>query len=178
MNTLYTERLILRPFKENDYKAMFRNWTYDERVAKYCKWYPHKNIEETREYLKRCISEKYCWAITIKGDDDPFGEIDLVRVNEFNVPEIGYDLMYEHWGKGFMTEAVKAVINELFMEGFVKIGACHRVDNPASGKVMEKCGMTYVRNSFGQKKFGSDEQCEIKCYEIVNLGSKGKEIYK
>lgn len=65
-----------------------------------------------------------------------------------------------------MTEAVNAVIDELFKCGFDKIGACHCVDNPASGKVMEKCGMIYVRNSMGQKKFGSDEQYEVKCYEI------------
>lgn len=33
-------------------------------------------------------------------------------------------------------------------------------------RVMEKCGMKYVRTSTAQKKFGSDEQCEVKCYEI------------
>ena len=65
-----------------------------------------------------------------------------------------------------MTEAVKAVISELFRCGFERIGACYRTDNPASGRVMEKSGMVYIRTCMAQKKFGSDEQCEVKCYEI------------
>ena len=166
MSIIHTDRLVLRPLRENDAQAMFTNWTYDERVAKYCRWHPHKNIEQTKEYLKMCIDAEYCWAITLKGKDEPIGCIDVVGENSFGVNEIGYVLMYEQWGNGFMTEAVKAVINELFECGFDKVGACHDVNNPASGRVMEKCGMKYVRSSTAQKKFGSDEQCEVKCYEI------------
>ena len=166
MNTLYTKRLILRPFKNSDAEAMYRNWTYDSRVAQYCRWYPHKSIKETEEYLKICIDAEYSWAITLKGNDEPIGCIDLVGINGAGVHEIGYVLMYAHWGQGIMTEALKAVIDELFCSGFEKIGACHNIDNPASGRVMEKCGMTYVRNYMTQKKFGSDEQCEVRYYEI------------
>lgn len=166
MKTLYTDRLILRPFKSGDEAAMYKNWTYDERVAKYCRWYPHKSISETEEYLKICLNAEYCWAITMKETDEPIGCIDLVGVNGAGVPEMGYVLAYGYWGKGIMTEAVKAVIEELFSCGFDKIGACHNTDNPASGRVMEKCGMTYVGNRMEQKKFGSDEQCEVRCFEI------------
>ena len=166
MNTLYTNRLILRPFRTGDAEAMYKNWTYDERVARYCRWYPHNSISETEEYLKMCIGAEYSWAITLKDSDEPIGCVDLVGTNSVGVPEIGYVLMYEHWGHGIMTEAVKAVIDELFRNGFDKISACHNIDNPASGRVMEKCGMTYVRNCMEQKKFGSDVQCEVKCYEI------------
>lgn len=165
MNTLYTNRLILRPFRISDAQAVYKNWTYDERVARYCRWYPHKNISETKEYLKACVDAEYCWAITLKDRDEPIGCIDMVGINSVGVPEIGYVLMYEHWGRGIMTEAVNAVIAELFRNGFDKIGACHNIDNPASGRVMEKCGMVYVRNGKAQKKFGSDEQVEVKCYE-------------
>ncbi|MEE1153750.1 MAG: GNAT family N-acetyltransferase [Acutalibacteraceae bacterium] len=162
MSTLYTNRLVLRPFKEEDAQAVYKNWTYDERVAKYCRWYPHKSVEDTVGYLKMCcINAEYCWAITLKENDEPIGAIDLVDDNE-----IGYVLAYDYWGKGIVTEAVKAVIEELFNCGFEKISACHAIDNPASGKVMEKCGMTYVRNRMALKKFGSDELCEVKYYEI------------
>ena len=166
MNTLITDRLILRPFRQEDAEAVFKNWAADERVARFCRWYPHKSIEETKEYLKMCIGAEYCWAITLKDSGETVGSIDLVGINSFGVPEIGYVLMYAHWGEGIMTEAVNAVIDELFNNGFGKIGACHDVNNPASGRVMEKCGMTYVRNCMGLKKFGSDEQCELSCYEI------------
>ncbi|MBQ9947801.1 MAG: hypothetical protein IJO91_05375 [Oscillospiraceae bacterium] len=46
MSSLQTERLILRPFKETDAPAMYQNWTYDERVARYCCWYSRKSIEK------------------------------------------------------------------------------------------------------------------------------------
>ena len=165
MNTIYTDRLILRPFRTEDAEAMYKNWTCDERVARYCRWHPHKSISETREYLNICIDADFCWAITLKDKDEPIGCIDLVGNNSVGVPEIGYVLMFKQWGHGIMTEAVNAVISELFSNGFDKIGACHNVDNPASGRVMEKCGMKYVRNCMVQKKFGSDELCEVKCYE-------------
>lgn len=161
-----TERLILRPFRNGDAEAMFRNWTYDERVAKYCRWYPHKSIKETEEYLDLCIDKEYCWAITLKDCDEPIGAIDLVGTNSDGAAEIGYVLKHDCWGKGLMTEAVKAVIKELFRNGFDKVCACHNVDNPASGKVMEKCGMIYTRSCMAQRKFGSDEQCKVKYYEI------------
>ncbi len=166
MNTLYTKRLILRPFREDDAEAMFKNWTQDERVAKYCRWYPHADISQTIYYLNFCLETKYSWAITLKDIDEPIGAIDLSDKNDNGVNEIGYVLAYNYWGKGIMTEAVNSVIKELFNSGFDKLGAKHEVNNVASGKVLEKCGMIYIGNAFAQKKFGSDEQCEVKCYEI------------
>lgn len=166
MSVLYTERLVLRPFRHGDAEAMYKNWTSDERVARYCRWYAHKSVSETEDYLKMCLETKYSWAITLNDTDEPIGCIDVVGENNDGVPEIGYVLAYEYWGNGIMTETVKAVIDELFSCGFEKVGACHDVANPASGKVMEKCGMLHLKNYMAQKKFGSDEQCEVKYYEI------------
>ena len=42
----------------------------------------------------------------------------------------------------------------------------HHIDNHASGRVMEKCGMRFVGLSKTQAKFGSDEECDVKCYEL------------
>ena len=165
-STLVTKRLILRPFREGDAEAMNRNWTTDERVAQYCRWYPHKSLSETEEYLKLCLEMQYSWAITIKGNDEPIGCIDVVGENSVGVQEVGYVLAYDHWGQGIMTEVLGAVLEELLRCGFDKVGACHDVNNPASGRVMEKCGMKYVRSDRLQKKFGSDELCDVRCYEI------------
>ena len=168
LNTIETERLFLRPFRIGDEVAMFKNWTTDERVAKYCKWHPHKSIEETKQYLDMCINADYCLAITLNGgNDETIGAVDLVGKNDNGAYEIGYVLMHDYWGKGIMTEAVRAVIKCLFDRGFNKLAAKHHVNNPASGRVLEKCGMKYVGNSVSQKKFGSEELCEVKCYEIT-----------
>lgn len=69
-----------------------------------------------------------------------------------------------------MTEALKAVIDELFSSGIEKVIADHHIDNLASGRVMEKCGMKFTHFSKAKAKFGSDELCDVKCYEI-NKGS-------
>ncbi len=166
MSILHTERLILRPFRDGDAKAMYQNWTFDERVAKFCRWFPHQSLAETEEFLQFCLTQKNSWAITLKETGEPIGSIDVVGVNDAGVPEIGYVLSHDYWGKGIMTEAVLAVLRELFANGFERIEACHAVENPASGRVMQKCGMSYVRNAYAQRKFGSDEQCEVRYYQI------------
>ena len=166
METLYTKRLVLRPFKTEDAQAIYKNWTSDPRVAKYCTWYPHNSVEDTKMYVDMCMKKNYCWAITLKGSDEPVGAIDVVGVTDDGAAHIGYVLMQSQWGKGVMTEAAKTVIAELFAQGFKVVGACHHPDNPASGRVMQKCGMTYVGNSMQNRKFDSEELCEVKIYEI------------
>ena len=56
--TLESERLILRKLKENDAEEVFKNWTSDDEVSKYVRWSTHKNVEETREWLRQ--EEKNC----------------------------------------------------------------------------------------------------------------------
>ncbi|MCD8086839.1 MAG: GNAT family N-acetyltransferase [Clostridiales bacterium] len=166
MNTLYTDRLTLRPFRETDAGAMYENWTSDERVARYCRWYPHQNLQETEAYLGQCLTNPFCWAITLRETDEPIGCVSLVG-EDAGVPELGYVLSCRYWGQGIMTEAVTAVIEELFRCGYETISAYHSVANPASGKVMVKCGMHYVGTGMTQKKFGSEELEQVNYYEIT-----------
>ncbi|MBQ7045456.1 MAG: GNAT family N-acetyltransferase [Clostridia bacterium] len=174
MSILYTNRLILRPFKETDANAMYKNWTFDSRVAKYCRWHPHSIIEMTQQILNRYLDEakngfNYRWAITLRGTDEPIGAIDVVELSKDNKSAtIGYALSYNYWNQGFTTEALKAVIKHLFDNGFCVVKAEHHIDNTASGRVMEKCGMKYTGDSTAQRKFGSDEYCIVKQYQIEN----------
>lgn len=173
MSTLITDRLILRPFEKGDAEMMYHNWTSDENVARYCHWSKHENLDTTVWLLNMYLDEaasgfEYRWAITEKGDEELIGAIDVVGITDNNkTAEIGYVLSKNHWGKGYVTEAFKAVINELFCNGFTKIKAVHHVDNPASGRVMEKCGMTFVGYDKAIAKWESDELCDIKLYELV-----------
>lgn len=166
MKEIITERLVLRPFKSGDAPAVFKNWTSDDRVSNFCRWYTHNDVSETEQFLNYCISAEYCWAITLKEKDEPIGCIDMVGMNANGDPEIGYALSYNYWNKGIMTEAAKAIISDLFEKGYSKVEACHNVDNPASDKVMEKCGMTYTHDDEGIKKFDSDEKVKLKYYAI------------
>ena len=113
---------------------------------------------------------EYRWAILLNGNDEPIGAIDVVGVSEDNkTATIGYVLSYNYWNKGYATEALKEVIKYLFDNGFNVIEAEHHIDNIASGKVVEKCGMKYIGDSKAQKKFGSDEYCIVKQYQINNM---------
>ena len=143
---LKTQRLVLRPFRQSDAEEMFANWASDQEVTKFLTWTPHKNIEETRALLTEWEEESkredtYHWAITLAGE--VIGDIALVSVRGENAVT-GYCLCKRFWGKGIMTEAYREVLRFCFEEvGFHRIEATHFTENPASGKVMEKCGLKY-----------------------------------
>ena len=172
MNIIKTERLLLRPLNETDAAEMFKNWTWDERVARYCRWHPHKSIEETKQLLKMYKSQTekgfdYRWGITLRDGNDLIGVIDVIDLSEDKkTAEIGYNLAYDYWNNGYATEALGGVINNLFNNGVDRIISKHHIDNPDSGRVMEKCNMRFTGLSKTQAKFGSDEECDVKCYEL------------
>ena len=135
-----TERLILRRFVKNDAQAMFDNWASRSENLTYVTWNPHLNVEQTRNSIRN-------W---VKSYDDPnpdyvIGDISLVSVDEENFScEIGYILGMDYWGRGLMTEALKAVLSYCLDEiEFKEVNACYASLNPASGRVMEKAGMTF-----------------------------------
>lgn len=145
---LYTERLKLRKFIILDAADMFKNYATDERVTKFLSWKPYKEVDEVEAFLTDVISEYvspnvYHWAIEINGEI--IGSISTISIDEKNCNcEIGYCIGYDYWSKGITSEAVSAVIKFLFTEvGMHRITAKHDIGNPASGKVMEKCNMTY-----------------------------------
>lgn len=173
MSTIETERLLLRYFTDNDAEAMFRNWTSDERVSEYCRWHFHKSIDQTRKLLNEWLSEyergiRLRWGITLKeGNGDVVGMIGVVGIfNHGKKAAVGYVLSHEQWGKGMMTEALEAVIQYLFEHGFREVVACHHVDNPASGRVMEKCGMRFSHYNYQQDKLDPDTVFKVRCYSI------------
>ena len=145
---LETKRLILRKFKENDYKMMFDNWASDEVVAKNAGWPKHENKEDTKELVKIWVEEykdeyTFNWIIVLK-DKFPIGSITVIRKDLNNrTCEIGYNIGSKFWNNGYATEAIKAVIDYLFsLDLFDTItGQCFEY-NIASSRVLEKNGFT------------------------------------
>ena len=140
-----TDRLILRPWQTSFAQQMFDNWATDKDVTKFLSWEPHKNVEETKQVITMWTQElNYNWCIFDKSINEAVGSISVVkRADRDFYCEVGYCSSKKVWNKGYMTEALKAVINFLFDEGYNKIELRHAVDNPASGRVMQKAGMTY-----------------------------------
>ncbi|MDE6677239.1 MAG: GNAT family N-acetyltransferase [Clostridia bacterium] len=154
---LKTERLVLRPFRVSDAEEMYANWASDPEVTKFLTWPPHNSAEDTRAILTLWEEESkqpnvYHWAITLEGE--LIGDIALHAVNESSERAVvGYCLSKKHWRKGIMPEALGCVLRYLFEEvGFHRIEAAHSVENPASGRVMEKCGLLYEGTARGEHR--------------------------
>ena len=148
--TIETPRLILRAFRREDAPAMFRNWANDPEVTKYLTWKPHTDVLVSQQVVDRWASsykdpEFYQWAIVLKEIGEPIGSISVVGMHEIiDQVEIGYCIGRKWWHQGLTSEAFAAVISFLFEEvGVNRLAAKHDVNNPHSGMVMKKCGLTH-----------------------------------
>ncbi|HVM95462.1 MAG TPA: GNAT family N-acetyltransferase, partial [Candidatus Acidoferrales bacterium] len=143
--SITTDRLLLRPPRVSDASAIFEGWTQDVQVTRYLMWRPHTSVHETVEFLQRCERGDLPgvgapWLITKRDDGSALGMIDL-RLDAGRA-EIGYVLRRSAWGKGYMTEAVRAVLEAAFAIPEVRrVWATCDVDNVASARVLEKAGM-------------------------------------
>ena len=143
-----TERLLLRRFTVEDAGDMFRNLCSDSRVNEFLTWKLHDSINDTLELMKSFVErynnlDRYCWAIVEKASNEVIGTVAAPTVKErTETVEVTYAIGHKWWGKGITAEALKAVIGFLFNEvGVNRIEAGHDVNNPNSGRVMEKAGM-------------------------------------
>ena len=150
---LQTERLILRRFVETDAEAMFQNWASSAENLTYVTWDPHPDVEVTRNSIRNWVASYtnpnyYKWAICLKENPEQvIGDISIVAIDENDSScEIGYVLGKDYWDRGMMTEALTAVLDFCFTQaGFQKSRARYASLNPASGRVMEKAGMSYLK---------------------------------
>ena len=148
--TIETERLILRKARPEDARALFDNWASDERVTEFMTWQHYAKPEEAEWRISYLLSQYandnfYEWHIELKEIGQPIGSIGAVHVDDnVRLAHIGYCMGCRWWGQGIMPEALAAVIQFFFEQvGVNRVEACHDVDNPKSGRVMQKCGMTY-----------------------------------
>jgi RimJ/RimL family protein N-acetyltransferase len=168
-----TQRLMLRQPVMTDVEAIFTGYAQDAEVAKYLIWRPHENVEETRDFVRRCISaweerSSYPWIIKRKEDGRLIGMIEG-RIEGFGM-NIGYVLARADWGRGYVPEAARAVIDwGLSQNGIFRIWALCDVDNFASARVMEKIGMQregILRRCVIHPNV-SDDPRDVYCYSIV-----------
>ena len=143
--TLETKRLILRKFTENDIEALFLILK-DKKVNTFLPWYPMKNLEQAKKFYEERYTftylkpQGYAYAICLKSDNFPIG---YIKVDMEEPHDFGYGLRKEFWHQGIVSEAAKAVVEQVKKDGLPYITATHDVNNPRSGNVMKKVGMKY-----------------------------------
>lgn len=143
---LETKRLIIRPWQETDAEALFK-YACDPDVGLAAGWPPHKDIEESLYVIRTYFANDRTWAIVLRETDEPIGCIGYYIHGESNIEigeedaEVGYWIAKPYWNRGICTEALRCVIDYCFnVKGFYTLWADFFIDNPASRRVMEKCG--------------------------------------
>lgn len=161
-----TERLILRPFREEDLADLYE-YASVEGVGEMAGWAHHKSIDESRKILEGFIEEDKTFAIVHKDGGRVIGSLGVEKygledkLSEFDGylgREIGYVLSKDYWGGGLMTEAVRAVINHLFFTlGYDFLLCGYFLENERSKRVQEKCGFVPYRRLAMNTQLGTTE---------------------
>lgn len=163
---LETERLILRAFTDSDLRD-FHEYASEDGVGEMAGWKHHESVEETKKILDLFIKEDKVFAVCLKDSGKVVGSVGvekygmeekLTEFSSYKGREIGYVLGREHWGKGIMTEAVKAVIGYLFDEKSLDFLICGHYDfNTRSARVQEKLGFRLYRKVTMTTDTGAEE---------------------
>jgi RimJ/RimL family protein N-acetyltransferase len=140
---LATARLVLRAPRRSDGEAIAA-LANDRRIAANTARIPHPyGIDDAEQFIAAVNKREgeACFAVTLDGA--PIG-VCSVELRE-DGPELGYWLGVPHWGRGFATEAARALIDHAFgdLEHDTLISGA-RVNNPASRRVLEKCGFQWT----------------------------------
>ena len=144
---LETPRLILRAFREDDAEAVV-SILRNARCAETYLLPDYPTPEDAMPLFGRLRRlsldpDRFVYAVTRKeagGADRLLGFLNE-QTREGGAVEIGYVLHPDFWNRGYMTEAVGAVIPELFRMGAPAVRAGHFEENASSRRVMEKNGM-------------------------------------
>lgn len=176
-----TERLTLRRFEIEDAENVFYNWFSDEQTVKYLTWPVYKSVDEAEDMIKSWIAqydntEYYNWAIELNDLEQPIGNISVVSIDEKTESiELGYCLGSQFFNKGYMTEAVTAIIRFFINEvGAGRVWARHDTENPNSGKVMAAAGMDY-EGTLRHAGFNNQGICDEAVYAKVRSAALDEE---
>ena len=144
---LETERLVLRAPRLGDAKsvAVLAN---DRRIAENTARIPHPyRAADAEDFIATAnLGNEAVFLIALRngGKEQMIGACGFTQVDR-HPPEIGYWLGVKHWGKGYATEAVRAVIDHAFTDlDHEALQSSARVTNPASRRVLEKCGFQWT----------------------------------
>ena len=141
---LATARLRLRALQPEDAPTI-ATLANDRRIAENTARIPHPYTLADAEGFLRYLEEsetETAFAITLA--DDALIGICGLRMKPRQAPEIGYWLGIAYWGHGYATEAARALIDHAFEDlGLERLESGARVSNPASRRVLEKCGFQW-----------------------------------
>ena len=153
---LETERLRLRHFTVNDVPAILALFS-DPEVNTFLPWWPLKDEAEAEAFYRTRLQGPYCCAICLK--DRIEWPIGYIKVDPEGAHDLGYALSRSYWHQGITSEAGAALLKYVAQEGIPFVTATHDRNNPHSGAVMRKLGLTY--------RYSYVEQWQPKDFPVV-----------
>ena len=143
---LETERLVLRPYNDGDLESLHALYSRPD-VARWL-YYEPSTLEQSREKLARKVagcelSEEHGLSAAVELRDGTYvGDVVLFDLKvEHKTVELGFSLDPRHQGKGYATEASRALVDWAFAQGFHRVIGRLEARNTASARVLEKLGM-------------------------------------
>lgn len=153
---LETSRLVLKSLHFRDAEAI-QSLANQREVAMNVTPLPYPyTLQDARDWIIMTHAELdmktgFPFGIWLKAEDKLIGAIEIGNEFRHRRGELGYWLGLPHWGQGYATEAARRVLEFAFeMLGLNRVFATHYARNPASGRVMQKIGMTYEGTLRGQ----------------------------
>lgn len=172
-----TERLLIRPIKDDDFLDMYEYCQLEE-VCKYLLWSPHLNSDVTRGYIE-FLQQRYKkglyadWAIELKEEKKMIGTCGFANVNtNENYCEIGYVLSPYYQGKGYMTEAVGKLLKLSFdIFGFERAKLRIINENVTSLQLAKRLGFSFENEVVMEIK---DENRNVSVYVLTKENYENK----
>lgn len=176
---LDTPRLTLRALRRRDARDMFE-YARDPLVSQHVLWDTYVSISQAKFYIKQAKRQYQrgfpgIFAIEHKESGKMIGTIGFMWIqSEHKSAEVGYSLNRHYWNQGYMTEALGALLRYAFDTLQLNRVECQfEVDNPASGRVMEKVGMHY-EGTLRQRLRNKGRFVDVKLYAILKKEFKSK----
>ena len=143
-----TERLILRPWREDDAEALFK-YASDPDIGPPAGWPPHTSVENSRDIIRTVFSAPETYAVCLK-DGSPIGSIGLKLNGSTDMTdrddecELGYWIGKPFWGQGMIPEAAREILRHAFEDlGMEAVWCGYYEGNTKSRRVQEKLGFVY-----------------------------------
>ncbi|MDO4217779.1 MAG: GNAT family N-acetyltransferase [Bacteroidales bacterium] len=166
-----TDRILLRPWYEEDADTLFL-YASNPVIGNRAGWPPHKSPDESLEIIRTVFHNDTTWAIENKENHRPIGCIGYMPTFDLKLPTqegdvlIGYWIGQPYWNQGFCTEALRLMIEYIKTTTHIpSLISSHYIDNPASGRVMEKCGFIDI----GQTIIENNNQQQGKMVRVLRL---------
>ena len=177
--TIQTKRLVLRPWCEADAASLYA-YASDPDVGPRAGWRVHTSVDDSRQIIREVLAVPQIFAVTVRDAPDPNAAVGAVglKIGEASdlaigsdQAELGFWIGKPLWGRGYMTEAVRAVMRYGFCDlGLEAIWAGHTRDNDQSRRVQEKVGLKRQRSIRNRLR----EQLGDRKTEDVNWITRGE----